>query len=420
VRDHAAMTLAHPGELLSRLAAIAGGRRALAAVDGLDQDVYLVGGAVRDLWLGRAFRDLDLVVVGEPGRPPHRLRADDGDGRAHERFGTATVVSADGLRYDLAAARRESYARPGALPDVEPASIREDLARRDFSVNGLALGLSGGDAGRLLAAPHGLEDMAGRQLRVLHRDSFRDDPTRLLRLARYVGRLGFEVEPETERLARAAIGDGALETVSAPRLGAELELLVAEVDALAGFAALSTLALDAAIAPGFGIEDPAAVRRALTLAPLVGVDVDRRGLVVLAAALRGITPPQRRELLDRLGLDGPRRRIVLQAAARAPGLAGALGAGGPPSALVQAAGDAAPETVALAGALGGEAAERAAARWSHAAATRLDIDGEDLIAAGVSPGPEIGRGLRAALAAKLDGHAATREAQLTIALQAAG
>jgi tRNA nucleotidyltransferase (CCA-adding enzyme) len=413
------MVLTHPSELPSRLAALAGATRVLAAVGGVDEDVYLVGGAVRDLWLGAAVRDLDLVVVGELEPLIERLTAGDRGTRTHERFGTATVVSPDGVRYDLAAARRETYPRPGALPEVEPASIRDDLARRDFSVNAIALGLSGADAGRLLTAAHGFEDMVARQLRVLHRDSFRDDPTRLLRLARYLGRLGFSVEPETGRLAREAVNDGALDTVSGPRLGAELDLLAAEVHPLAGFAALAELGLDATIAPGFGIDEPAAVHRALALAPRVGVEANRRELVVLAAALRGLAAPARRELLDHLGFDGSRRRVVLQAAARASELAGALSAGGPPSALVQAAGDAAPETVALAGALGGTSAERAAVRWSRAAATRLDIDGSDIIAAGVRPGPDVGRALRAALAAKLDGHAATREAELAVALRAA-
>src|SRR6202021_3992661 len=100
------------------------------------------------------------------------------------RFGTATVQGPGGVRYDLASTRAERYPRPGALPVVTPASIREDLARGDFTVNALALGLSGPDAGRLLAVPDGIDDLQRGRLRVLHPASFLDHPTRLLRVAR--------------------------------------------------------------------------------------------------------------------------------------------------------------------------------------------------------------------------------------------
>src|SRR5581483_2486520 len=145
---------------------------------------------------------------------------------AYDRFGTATL-EIDGHRYDFARARRERYPRPGALPEVEPASIAEDLRRRDFTVNATALALGGDDAGTLLSVDNALEDLSDQQLRVLHDASFTDDPTRLLRMARYAARLSWAIEPHTLNLARAAIATGALDTVSGARLGAELRLLVA-------------------------------------------------------------------------------------------------------------------------------------------------------------------------------------------------
>ena len=126
--------------------------------------------------------------------------------------------------FDLAGARRERYERPGALPEVElGASLREDLERRDFTVNAIALHLADGE---LTWLPGAEEDLRAGRLRVLHDGSFRDDPTRLLRLARYAARLGFEPEERTDRLAAEAVAGGAVDTVTGSRLGAELRLLL--------------------------------------------------------------------------------------------------------------------------------------------------------------------------------------------------
>ena len=153
--------------------------------------VHLVGGSVRDLLRGGTPSDLDLVVEGPAAPVAQRLG---GQTRTHDRFGTLTVT-VGAVTFDIATARRERYAHPGALPEVEPAPLREDLLRRDFSVNAIALALSGPDRGRLRAAPGGLEDLDRRPiLRVLHDASFVDDPTRLLRLARYRARLGFAID----------------------------------------------------------------------------------------------------------------------------------------------------------------------------------------------------------------------------------
>src|SRR5205807_1288735 len=196
---------------------------------------------VRDLMLGTPPLDLDLVVDGELEPVAALLGTPQ---RVHDRFETCTVVL-KGFRYDLARARRESYERPGALPTVAPAGIDEDLRRRDFTVNALALGLGGPERGRLVAVPGGVEDVRDRLLRVLHDASFSDDPTRLLRLARYATRLGFAVEEHTRALATAAVSAGAPATVTGSRLGMELRLLAAEPDAVGGFVALPELGGDA-------------------------------------------------------------------------------------------------------------------------------------------------------------------------------
>ncbi len=152
----------------------------------------------------------------------------------HGRFGTASVAWRYG-RIDIAERRAESYPSPGALPEVRPGSFEEDLRRRDFTVNAISLPLRGREAQGLIAVDHALADLRAGRLRILHEQSFRDDPTRLLRLARYAARLGFEVEPRTLRLARDAARGGALETVSRDRVAAELALTAAEPDPVSAF-----------------------------------------------------------------------------------------------------------------------------------------------------------------------------------------
>ena len=371
--------------------------------------MHLVGGAVRDLLMGGAPTDLDLVVEGDAAGLAARLG---GPLRLHDRFGTSTVTL-NGFTYDIARARRETYARPGALPDVEPAALAEDLLRRDFTVNAVAIALSGSAAGELTAAPGAMQDLDDRVLRVLHDRSFIDDPTRLLRMVRYASRLAFSVEPGTRELARAAVHDRALRTVSGSRVGAELRLLAREPDPVAALLALRDYELDAAIDPEFGLDDPALARGALALLPDDG-SADR---LVLALAARRIPRPRLAGLLDGLAFEAGDRDAILQAATRAPALAGALRAATRPSEIAAAAAGAPAELVAIAGALGAAAPARDwLGRLRH---VRLEIDGRELLAAGVPEGPAVGTGLRAALAAKLDGRAEGHEQQLAEAVRAA-
>lgn len=369
--------------------------------------VYLVGGAVRDLLLGGSPPDLDLVVEGDLSQLVAQLG---GEVRTHDRFGTA-AVSVGGHLYDIAQARTERYPAPGALPEVEPATLIDDLKRRDFTVNSAAIELGGPSAGAFTAVPDALNDLTGRRLRVLHDRSFVDDPTRLLRLVRYQARLGFEIEPHTLALARAAIEGDALATVSGPRVGAELRLLAREPDPVGALAAIGALGLE--LVAGFGSDDLTQARRALELLPADG----DRAVLVIGAAARPIAPPALAAWLDRLAFDASARESIVATATRSEELASELLAARTPSEIAAAVGDGGAELVALAGALG---ADGPASEWlGRLRHVRLEIDGRDLIDAGVAQGPEIGRGLRAALTAKLDGRIAGRDAELAEALRAA-
>jgi tRNA nucleotidyltransferase (CCA-adding enzyme) len=340
-----------------------------------DEPVYLVGGAVRDLLLGRDRADIDLVVVGDAAALAARLGADPIE---HERFATAKVVL-DGHEIDIATARGESYPRPGALPEVEPADdIEGDLRRRDFTINAMALPLWG-DLEPI--DPYGgREDLAAGLLRVLHERSFEDDPTRALRAARYAARFGFELEPRTAEL----IGAADLDTVSADRRRAELLRLAAEPEAPRGFELLGEWGL---------------------------VEL-REGGVALAARVA--------ELLASSPWQGtaPRDRALLSAALGPPGGERELAAADPerPSLAVELAGRRDPVELLLARALGAEWLDRYLLEWRP---VTLEIDGDDLRAAGVPQGTAIGRGLKEALIRKLDGEVSGREQELEVALAAA-
>ena len=188
--------------------------------------LYLVGGAVRDLFLGRANFDLDLVVEGDAIRLAQELAKDSQTKLIiHSRFGTAKLSYAD-FSLDLATVRRETYSQPGALPAVQPGSLTDDLCRRDFSINAMALCLAPQRFGELVDLYNGKDDLDNQLIRILHPNSFIDDATRILRGLRYEQRLNFKLESETAELLRR---DAAmLDTISGDRIRHELELVLQE------------------------------------------------------------------------------------------------------------------------------------------------------------------------------------------------
>lgn len=377
-------------EVVEALRLTSCGRRLLDVATGFT-GVWLVGGAVRDIKLGLDPRELDLAVEGDLEAVVNALG---GGAVVHERFGTATV-NVDGCRYDLARTRTETYAIPGDLPQVTPAPLAEDLGRRDVTINAIAVRLPDG---LLEAAPQALDDLSSGVLRVLHDRSFEDDPTRLWRVARYASRLSFEVEEHTAALARAA-GPGA---VSGERFGYELRLALAEDDPCGVFehvAVLNHLALPAGFAPR-----PSGLDDALELLPPDG----RRDLVVLGACCAGMDLELLQRWLDHLQFPAADRDTVIAGSRWVTGAP--LRAAGGPAEIARAARGAPVEAVALAG---GENARRWIDELRH---VKLELTGDDLLAAGVPQGPAVGASLAAALDAKLEGRARGREQELAAAL----
>ena len=348
---------------------------AIAAAAG-ETPAYLVGGAVRDLLDGREPDELDVAVEGEVDA---LLAAGGWVGTSHARFGTA-VVEIEGVPVDLARTRRETYEHPGALPAVEPAPIRADLARRDFTVNAMAVPLR--SPVELIDPYDGDEDLRSRTLRVIHPRSFVDDPTRALRAARYCARLALAPDPETGRLLRAAD----LSTVSDDRIAAELRRIAAEPEPLAALELIGE----------WGLIEIGERRLALAAAA---------GAVLAGAPWRELVAPPEILLRILLAADRELEEAVALGSAR-PGSASAA------HELARGKDD---ELLAIARIAGGEWIDG----YLASRATTLEIDGGDLLAAGVEQGPAIGRGLRAAFDARLDGEIPPgRESELAAALAA--
>jgi tRNA nucleotidyltransferase (CCA-adding enzyme) len=384
-------------------------RDLLPALQGLPP-TYLVGGAVRDQLRGAQPVDLDLVVEGDAAEVARTVADRVGaDALEHDRFGTAAVRLGPATVH-FATSRRETYAHPGALPDVEPAPIEEDLARRDFTVNAMAMALPDG----ALLDPHGgRSDLEAGIIRVLHDRSFVDDPTRLLRALRYEARLGGRLDERTEELAREAIAMGALDTVSGKRIRDELLDLLREHEAPRALERMRGLKLDCALHPAWRVI-PERAASAMLACGETGADVALTALAALMVPDAEALHP----LLDRLSLTRQERDTVARAAEVGGHLAHRLAPGLPDSRIHDLLHCEPVETLAVALAWGAPG-EPVLRYLSDLRGARLEVTGDDLVAAGVPESPAVGQALRETLRRKLDGEVSGREEELALALELA-
>ncbi len=386
----AAVVQAHP--VLSRVATIA------------TDPVSLVGGVVRDTILDTPFGpDIDLVVEGDAiAFAQHIGRVLSVRVVTHPRFGTAELQMPHGPPIDVTMARSETYPAPGVLPDVRPGTLLDDLARRDFTVNAIAYRLSGDTAGELVDPFDGCADIDTGILRILHPASFVDDPSRLVRLARYAARFAFRSDSATTAAARTAALtlDG-----SSPRVGDELRRLLHDSTAAAATQLMRALGVRwilPSVTSAAALFD--AVDRALraTGAPRVEAWAIRLGLVVDADALATVA------------VDGWARGVAHEVA-DATALTVALEGASTRSEVDRLLMRARPATVVVALASGAEVIRN---WWATDRQLRLTIGGDDLVASGLSPGPHLGSALAATRRAVLDGElGALRDDQLAYALR---
>jgi len=351
-----------------------------------------VGGVVRDALLGLPpGRDLDLVVEGGLDPVP--------DWSAHDRFGTAIQVFPEGTLH-VGMTRCERYPAPGALPEVEPGTLADDLARRDITVNAMAVPLGGPDAGRLIDPYGGLADLGDGVIRILRRDAFVEDPSRLVRAARYAARLGFAPDDLTDLAAREVAP--ALDPGSA-RVAGELRRLLEEENAAAALGLLQRVGVP------WIVEDPGRLFAALERA------TGRPGAPEIpgwALRLAAVEP----EVRQRAAVPGW-ARAVAQELTDGAALAGELAAEAHPSGVDRLLRSAPPATAVGALIAGAEGVAR---WWATDRDRQTEVRGSDLVAAGIPPGPAIGRALAAVRAALLDGSIDhDRDVQLDLALRVA-
>ncbi len=365
----------------------------------LDIPFYLVGGSVRDLLIGSPVKDLDLVVEGDASvlafEAAKRLS---GEVVSYEQFGTATL-KVGAQRLDLATARTERYPRPGALPVVTPSTIHEDLGRRDFSINAIAVRLSGPQAGEVLDPFGGRSDLDRGLVRVLHDRSFVDDATRILRAVRYEQRLGFRLEEMTERLLRQALDAGMLDTISGDRVRRELALVFQEPQPSRALRRMAGLGVLGAIYPP------------LAEAALPEDEAQPSGpLVYLGLLSYHLTPEQAQGFIHRLNMPSAWAKVVRdtvqvrerEGALARPGLSN--------TALWELLEELALPALEAAATLTASprARERLRLYLDRLRHVRPSLNGRDLLRMGVPQGPMVGELLRELRRARLEGDVATR------------
>ena len=354
---------------------------------------------MRDAMLGRRIVDLDVALEG----PIAELGAALGvEPRAPTRFGTAKM-HIGGRALDVASARTEVYLRPGALPSVAPGLMADDLGRRDFTVNAMAVSLSPKRFGVLLDPYGGKADLEGRVLRGLHEAAFRDDATRMLRAARYAARLRLTIHPATRRWLRRSLD--AMAAISSARVHRELRRTVEEANGDGARALLLAhrLGILGAVHPALGSD---AAAEALRTAAQRGVRGD--ALLAVLAAGGELEDTARRTGLTKREAENARwlHWLLCDETIAARRL--------PPSHVAEAIGGAPDAAIEAAIALRPPETRRNLRRYLDRRYAKPRMRGEDLMAMGVPEGPEIGRLLDALAPAVLDGHARTLRAERSI------
>ncbi|HZB35241.1 MAG TPA: CBS domain-containing protein [Gaiellaceae bacterium] len=406
---------------LSGLTELAPVFEAVAAASEPYDGVYLVGGTVRDILLGEPNFDVDIAVEGDAiGLARSVADAIDGRVRAHSKFGTAVVVYGEEQRIDVVTARTEFYDAPAALPSVEHATIREDLFRRDFTINAMAVSLKGEDFGRLVDPFHGRRDLEAKRVRVLHNLSFIDDPTRIFRAIRYESRYGFRMDEHTQRLARGTIEMGLVGDLSSARLRDELIALLEEGDAGVSILRLAELEAGRAIHPHLAADEEAVdlLERLRALNQRYGTGIPAWRLAVEALARR-LPPDEIYDWLQRLKVQRRDAERIAWAVTVGPRLVERLRGDTPePAEIVALAEPYAPDAPLFALALADP--EPLHDYFERLRDVRLEVSGADLAKLGVGESPQVGEILGELRRRKLNGQLDGRESELAAARELIG
>jgi tRNA nucleotidyltransferase (CCA-adding enzyme) len=387
--------------------------------------VFLVGGVVRDLLLNFPNLDLDIVVEGDgiefARTLSHELK---GRVRSHRKFGTAVVILPTDRRIDVATARTEFYEYPAALPTVEMSSMRQDLYRRDFTINAMAIALTGEHFGELLDYFGGLRDLERRHIRILHNLSFVEDPTRIFRAVRFEQRYGFRLESQTEMLARRAVEMEIVGKLTNARVRDELIDIFSEpsplplkaVERLEDLGALGTLhpdlVVDKAMRKRFGL-----IERYGEKAWKLAGDECKRWIPCVSAMLADLPPAAAEKWCNQMRFRRDDVASIVQCLVRVPDIIRDLtSAKAPASRVVELLDPLNCEALAYLYMSGSAAARRAAVSYSERwKKITPHITGRDLTEMGLKPSRAYAQILARVRAEVLDGKVESREEELKLA-----
>jgi len=412
--------------------------RAASAISDDFAGVYLVGGFVRDLLLGRPNYDVDIAVEGDGIQFARRLAQRlGGRVRPHQKFQTAVVLlppealggqpawlpsGQDPFHIDVATTRTEFYDYPAALPNVEHASARQDLFRRDFTINAMAISLKGEDLGEVLDFFGGFRDLHNGVIRVLHNLSFIEDPTRIFRAVRYENRYGFRMDEQTRALAKACVEMRLVGDLSSARLRDELVSLLDEADVAWTLQRLFELGVARQVHPKLATGERTVdlVQGLDLLVREFGLEGDVvRWRLRLAAVTRNMTHDELFMWLERLRLRHADAQVVRKSVVLGRRLGEQLAAGDLDDWGLYHLLDAAPvESVVFASGHSESvvAKERFRRYLGVLRCRRLRITGADVIALGARQGPGVGKVLEAVRRARIEDRIGPgRQAELTAA-----
>lgn len=365
--------------------------------------IYLVGGAVRDLLMGEPVADLDITVERDASTVAYELAARlSGRVVSRSQFGTFKVDMA-GESVDVVTSRRETYRRPGALPTVSPSSIDDDLQRRDFTINAMALRLAP-EPVAVLDPCKGQDDIRSRTIRVLHDGSFRDDATRMLRAIRYEQRLGFRLSHETEALLMS--NASYLDTISGDRLRREISIIFKEEKAPAILLRAAHLGLLAALYQHLPSEEELECR--LSAVPASAHNRNPRSYLALLSGT--MSESQAGEFIQRLKMPLTEAKAVRDAVKARTAVA-SLDPKESPSRIVAALQGLDPHALQVTALLSPDEASsgivlRYLNEWRH---VKPRLNGRDLASLGIPQGPRVGLLLERLRDARIEGEINTRE-----------
>lgn len=409
-------------ELIKKIAEVA---------DQVSYPCFVVGGLVRDILLGKISFDLDVVVEDNGiDFAKFLVKKSCGEVKRFAKFKTAVVSFPNGFKLDVATARTEHYSHPGALPKVKPSSIREDLFRRDFTINALAIQINAAHYGDLIDFFGGRKDLAARLVRVLHPDSFRDDPTRIFRAIRFENRLGFRIEANTESLMRKAVADGMLKQITNQRIRDELIQILSEDQPYPALKKLQDRGILARLHPELSLPDNLVslfqqIHDILFhFRLIIGEKEIETWLIYFLAMTEGLdyTPIER--LISDLKFTRRQKNKILTARKRSQRIVDLLIASPEnltPASIYHELQLVSTEVLILVMArisllpdenLSEEAKKRVATYLVHLNRMKVMITGEDLKKMGLPPGPEYTRIKEAVFSARLDGKVLTKADEL--------